>query len=183
MTTPDMTGGDAGSAVKPLRSWFAWALLGYVAVVLFLTFITWLIPADYTTFVGRSASAADAATTLVTIGFPLLAVLIVSQIQPALAITKLVSMIALAEYGFIILFGGLTWLIGLGSLFDDSRGTTALAYVVLGLLELGFAALAGYATLRVFTASGGRITLPTQAGPQHHHTTPPAAPYESGPVS
>jgi hypothetical protein len=182
MTTPDTTGGDVGAAVKPLRAWFAWALLGYVALVLFLVFIGWLIP-EYSDFVGRSSDAATRVTQLSTIGLPLLAVLIVSQIKPALGITKLVSVIALAEYAFIILFGGLTWLIGLGNLFGDVHVSSALDYLLLAVAELILTLLAGYAVFRVFVAAGGRLQLPAGLGAPATPAPPQGDPYGAGPVA
>lgn len=173
MTTPDTS---LGEAVKPLRAWFAWALLGYVALVLFIVFLRWLIPAEFGNFVDRSAEAGSRVTELTTIGLPLLAVLLVSQIKPALGITKLISMIALAQYAFIILFGALTWLIGLAKLTEGVHVASALDYLAIGAAELVITALAAFAVFRVFIAAGGTLSLPT--GP-----STPAAPPANDPIA
>src|SRR5262245_5350144 len=94
----------------PLRPLFAWALLIYAALEIFFTLANWFRPtaADFT---GR-ARGADF-TTLVTIGFPMLAVLIATQIKPVLSVARVVTAIALGEVAAVLLLGSLAFLIGL----------------------------------------------------------------------
>jgi hypothetical protein len=159
MTTPSVPS-SPGSAVGALRTLFAWALLGYVALQLFFEFFLWIVPARGTSLAARSFSAGFVG--LYTIALPLLAVLIASQISPMLTQAKLMAAIAVLEYLAAVLFGALAYLLGIIQAFDyvdGARGALmALRYLVMDAAELAIAALAGYAVLRVFLALGG--TLP-----------------------
>jgi hypothetical protein len=147
-----------GTAVKALRPMFAWALVGYVALHLLFAFLFWIAPTGGT--FGSRARSADFVS-LYTIALPLLAVLIATQIQPILAGSKVLAGIALIEYAVALLFGALTFLIGLAYAFTsiDSAGGAlgAFRYMVIGAAELAILALAGYAVLRVYQSLGGRI--------------------------
>ncbi|MEV6967523.1 hypothetical protein AB0M47_20705 [Hamadaea sp. NPDC051192] len=181
MTTPSVPS-SPGSAVKALRPLFAWALLGYVALQLFFTFFGWLLPSRDTTFSSRSASAGF--VTLYTIVLPLLALLIATQITPILAVSKLMAAIALVEYLVVLFFGLISFLLGLGRTFDYVNSARsafgALEHFVMGLAELGVAALVAYAVLRIFLSLGGtlpdfsaRHTPPAQHTPPTESSEPP----------
>ncbi|MEV0457075.1 hypothetical protein [Catellatospora methionotrophica] len=164
MTTPVTTSAD--QSVKPLRLLFTLALLGYVALHLGFQFLNWVLPAENTTLISRSQSAGF--LDLFVMSFPLLAVLIATHVSPQLAGSKIFALVALIEYGVAILFGGVTFLIGLGGLgWVDTfpEAIDALGHVVLTIGRIGLIALAGYAVLRVFLALGGRVTLPTGLNP------------------
>jgi len=173
MTTPSVPPSPE-NAVKALRPLFAWALLGYVALHLFFEFFGWLLPSGDSTVSSRSASAGFVG--LYTIVLPLLAVLIATQITPILGLSKLMAAIALVEYAVVLFFGAIAFLLGLARTFDyvsSARGAFgALEHLVLGLAELGIAALAAYAVFRVYLSLGG--TLPDFSA-RH---TPPAPPQE-----
>ncbi|NUS00138.1 MAG: hypothetical protein HOV77_03815 [Hamadaea sp.] len=172
MTTPSIPS-SPGSAVKALRPLFAWALLGYVALHLFFTFFGWLLPSPDSTISSRSVSAGF--VTLYTIVLPLLALLIATQITPILPMSKLMAAIALVEYLVAIFFGFVAFVLGLGRVFDyvgNARSALgALEHLVMGLVDLGIAALAAYAVLRIYLSLGG--TLPDFSA---RHTPPPAPP-------
>ena len=147
---------STATAVKALRPLFAWALVGYIALYLMFAFLAWFIALvsgnarqqSYSSFVN-----------LVTIALPLVAVLIATQVQPVLQIAKFIAGIALIEYAFALVFGALTWLIGLTNvgLSDGSAALNAFRYLVIGLAELGLTVLVAYAVLRVFLSLGGRL--------------------------
>ncbi|MEU7824513.1 hypothetical protein [Catellatospora sp. NPDC049133] len=164
MNTPVTTAAD--SSVKPLRLLFTLALLGYVALYLGFQFLHWILPAQNTTLISRSQSAGF--LDLFLMAFPLLAVLIATHMSPQLPGSKIFALVALIEYAAAIVFGGVTFLIGLGGLgWVDTFPETidALGHVVLTIARLGLVALAGYAVLRVFLALGGRVTLPSALNP------------------
>lgn len=152
MTTPDQE-----LAVKALRPLIAWGLLAYVAVTGFFALLTWLVPTGGSDIFGRSWNANDAVTGLVLISLPVLAVLIAKG-------SKLIAFVALAEYAFIVLFGLLTFLIGLlhtGDIIHDAPSAfNSFAAILLDVIRLGLAALAALLTFRIFTALGGKITVP-----------------------
>ncbi|WP_051366736.1 hypothetical protein [Hamadaea tsunoensis] len=159
MTFPSPQASSPSDAVKGLRPLFAWALLAYTALRLFFSFLSWIVNSDYGSFAARSANAGFVG--LYTIVLPLVAVLIATQIQPALRGAKLIAMVALGEYAFALLFGALTFLISLlwgpgGSNFA-AKAVNYLSHVVLGALELGLMLLAAFAVLRVFTSLGGQL--------------------------
>ncbi|MEU8080524.1 hypothetical protein AB0B31_34330 [Catellatospora citrea] len=164
MTTPATTSAD--QSIKPLRLLFTLALLGYVALHLGFQFLRWILPAENTTLISRSQSAGF--LDLFLLALPLVAVLIASHVAPQLAGSKIFALVALIEYAVAIVFGGITFLIGLGGLgWVDTFPETidALGHVVLTVARLGLVALAGYAVLRVFLALGGRVTLPAALHP------------------
>ncbi|GAB4058800.1 hypothetical protein [Catellatospora paridis] len=164
MTTPVTTSAD--QSLKPLRLLFTLALLGYVALYLGFQFLRWILPAENTTLISRSQSAGF--LDLLLMAFPLVAVLIATHVAPQLAGSKIFALVALIEYAAAIVFGGVTFLIGLGGLgWVDTFPETidALGHVVLTIARLGLVALAGYGVLRVFLALGGRVTLPAALHP------------------
>lgn len=146
------------NAVKGLRSLFAWALVGYVALHLLFAFLFWITPTGGT-FASRSRGADF--VSLYTIALPLLAVLIATYVYPVLSAAKFIAGIALLEYAVAAAFGVLTFLIGLAYAFTsiNSAGGAlgAFRYMVMGAAELAILALAGYAVLRVYQSLGGRI--------------------------
>ncbi|MBB5872870.1 DMSO/TMAO reductase YedYZ heme-binding membrane subunit [Allocatelliglobosispora scoriae] len=154
--------GSAGDAIKSLRTLFVWAMLAYVAAILFFEFFRWVLPTGYSsTFASRSANADF--TTLTTLALPLVAVLLATVVQPALGIGKLACLAALGLYVFMLFFDGITFLIGLGSVFDGvgsaSGSLSVLAYVVIGLFDLVWVVLAGFAVFKIFTAIGGKLNV------------------------
>lgn len=146
------------AAVKALRPLFSWALVGYVALHLLFAFLFWIAPTGGS--FGARARSADFVS-IYTIALPLLAVLIAIHVYPILPASKFIAGIALIEYAVALLFGVITFLIGLGYAFSsaDTAGGVlgAFRYMVMGAFGLAFLALAGYAVLRAFQSLGGRL--------------------------
>lgn len=154
-----------GRTLGAPRALAAWALLGYTAIFLFLTFFEWLLPGG--SFSARSADADFRA--LVVMAMPVLAVLLAVYVTPQLTGTKLIALIALVEYAVSLFFGFVTLLIGLGSVFagvnSPSDAFRAMTYLVLGAASLGLIAIAAYVCLRAFLSVGGRFNIGTPATP------------------
>jgi hypothetical protein len=138
----------------PLRTLFAWALLGYVALDLFFEFVDWLLPEGGSSLVDRSAGADF--VTLTKVGLPMVALLLATQVAPPLRESKLMALIALAEYGAIVLFGLITFLLGLGAM-NGVDASDLLGYLVLSLAGLAIAALAGLYAFRIWSG----VSAPT----------------------
>ncbi len=145
-----------------LRPLFAWALLAYVAIDIFFTLAHWVEPFRGNGFVQR-AHGADF-TTLVTVGFPILAVLIAAHLEPVLSSAKLVAAVALGEYAAIICLGAMAFIIGLPHLARVDSAVSILAYVVYSFAGLAFAALAAFATIRTYLKLGGTIPIKFDSG-------------------
>jgi hypothetical protein len=134
-----------------LRPFFAWAMLAYAGAELFFIALNWLIADDG--LLQRSQRADT--TTLTTIGLPILAVLLSAWVKPPLGIAKTVAMVALAEYAMVLVFGGLTFTLGLMNIFDVARGINGalalLSYVVFGLLGFAFALMCAFVAWRHYS--------------------------------
>ncbi len=143
--------------MAPLRPLFAWALLGYAAIDIFFTLAHWVEPFRGGSFLQRAHDADF--TTLVTIGFPILAVLIAAHLQPVLGTAKIVAAVALVEYTAIICLGAMTFIIGLPHLANVNSAVSVLEYVVRGFVGLAFAALAAFGTARTFLSLGGTLPI------------------------
>ena len=139
----------------PLRPLFAWALLGYAALEIFFTFANWFKPAG-----GSFAARAQGAdfTTLVSIGFPLLAVLIATQLKPVLGHARLITLVALGELAAVLLFGTLAFLIGMPHATFNTDAFSTFTFMIFSLAGLLFAALAAFACLRALGMT--KIKLP-----------------------
>ncbi|MDP9799488.1 hypothetical protein J2S43_008000 [Catenuloplanes nepalensis] len=134
--------------VEPLREIAALVLLGANAVFLFLAFLRLAIGFGGRAFTDRAADAFGGFIDLVTIGFPLIAVLLAVFVTPALPRAKLIVTVALAEFAVSAFFGLLFGLlVGVVSLAADSvlAGFTAL------LDHLAWTAILGLAAYAVWT--------------------------------
>jgi hypothetical protein len=177
-----MTGSDPTQPLRPTtrspwygltspRALAARALVAYVALFLFFAFILWLAPGDVR-FTVRSLNAGF--TDLFIMAMPVVAVVLAVHIKPSIPGARLITVIALIEYAVALLFGVITFLIGLGAVLDriddanDAVG--AFRHVVLGLAELALIGVAAYIVVTAFTSLGGR--LPVGRGPQ---SGPPSA--------
>jgi hypothetical protein len=162
-----------------LRSLVSWALLAYVAVSLFFTFLSWLIPAsDIDKFTSRSEGSVGSFLSLFTAGLVVLAIVLAVGLHPPAAMSRLMAMVALAELAFMVVLGLIAWLIGFGTAFDDTaynNGTLdGLRYLVLNPIAVIIIALAAFWVMRV-AGLGDRLPTiqrrpATPAGP----TYPPA---------
>lgn len=139
----------------PTRTLFAWAQLGYVGLVLFFEFFDLLLPEGGSRIVDRAAGADF--VTLTTVALPIVAVLLATQVAPVLPERKLIAFIALIEYGVIVLFGLISFLLGLGAVTGNLPGLDLMAYVVLRLAGLAIAALAGFYVLNKWTGGNGSV--------------------------
>jgi hypothetical protein len=154
MTIPQSSPtGTLGRALGSPRLVAAWALLGYAALFLFVTFIRWVMPDDG--FLG----GADF-TNLVVMAMPVAAFLLAVHVQPQLPAARLITIVALVEYAFALVFGFLAFLTGLGRIdIDDvSDGVRVALDLVMQLATLGLVAVAGYVVLRAFMDRGTRLT-------------------------
>ena len=158
------------------RQLAAFALVGYAGLYLFLTFLNWVVPEAFGTFASRSAAASRDFTSLVVIALPVLAVLLAAAIDPPVPAARLIATIAVIEYVVLLFFGALTFLIGLGGL-GGADGVDVISYLLLGLGQLGLAAVAGLVAYQAWTRLGGSLAALARpsapvppAGP-----TPPAA--------
>lgn len=154
-----------------LRSLISWALLAYVAVIQFFAFLNWLIPAyDGDRFVGRSFGSADRFLSLFYVALIVVALLLAAGAAGATG--KLMATIALIELAFMLVFGLLSWLIGLGDAFDGSDRTRGaligLEYLVANPLAAVIIALAA---LWVMGRSGLNARMPSMPG---RTTAPPS---------
>jgi hypothetical protein len=140
-----------------LRPLFAWALLGYAAIDIFFALAHWANPFRRGDFLQRAYDAD--LTTLVTVGFPILAVLIAAHLQPVLGMAKLIAAVALAEYAVVICLGAVAFVLGLPHLTRVDNPVSMMEYVVRGFAGLAFAALAAFAVARTFSAHGGSLPI------------------------
>lgn len=140
--------------VSTLRPLFAWALLGYAAIEIFFTFANWFKPTGGS-FTAR-AQGADF-TTLVGIGFPMLAVLIATQLKPVLGFARLVTLIALGEIAAVLLLGSMAFLIGLPNAVLRNDSISMGGYLIFSVAGLAFAALVGFACLRALGVSTPKL--------------------------
>ncbi|HZM75272.1 MAG TPA: hypothetical protein VFC19_06075 [Candidatus Limnocylindrales bacterium] len=145
--------------LSPLRPLFAWALLGYAAIDIFFTFANWFKP----TGGGFSARAQGADfTTLISVGFPLLAVLIATQLKPVLSTARFVTLTALGELAAVLVFGSMAFLVGLPNAVLHNDAVSMGGFVIFSVAGLAFAALAGFACLRAHGVSTPK--LPGEGG-------------------
>ena len=137
-----------------LRPLFAWALLAYAGAELFFIATNWWLPGSGGNLFERSLRVDT--TTLTTVGLPILALLLTAWVKPALAMAKTVALVALAEYLIILLFGGLTFALGLAQLFDVAHGPEgALAifsHVVFAFLGFAIAAMCALVCWRYYSS-------------------------------
>ena len=154
-THPDAaptTGRSASQFTKPLREIGALVLVGVTAVLLFVALLDLLIPYgfDNTDFTRRAERSFYDFVGLATIGFPLLAVLLATHVQPPVSRAKLITTVALVEYAVAAFFGvvfGL--LVGVVVIAEDTaRG--AFQAMLARLAWLALLGVAGYAVYQVW---------------------------------
>lgn len=144
---PTPTGeAQASQITKPLRELAALILVGANALLLFVALIDMMIPRfEGSEFTDRAGTAFLDFIGLLAIVLPLLAVLLVTHIQPATAKAKLITIIALVEYAVSAFFGVIalfSWLIGTLSDVELRAAFTGLLGRVAYLAIFGVAALA-----------------------------------------
>jgi hypothetical protein len=148
-------------------------LLGYVALAEFFAFLVWL--AGQNSFVGRSSDAASMFLNLVTMAMPLLAVLISTKVEPVLPMARTFVTVALVEYAVSLFLGIITFLIGIGNLYQFNSGVGGTRDLILTIAAIVLIAIAGYITYGIFVEMGGRIVGPrTTYGNYPTQPIPPA---------
>jgi len=159
-TQPTSSPGTSGAKtarqfIDPFRQPLALVLLIVNAVLLFVTVSVLLFVSDgFTTgFDDRSAglilgipsfsqgSVSGFGINLLnvwTIGLPILAVVLGTVIQPAVAKAKVITLIALIEYLVLVILSAVTWIASLVTLIDGDAGWTGVEYMLwaTGLLVL-----------------------------------------------
>jgi hypothetical protein len=168
MTTPSP---GTPAILNSPRALAALGLVGYVALAEFFAFIVW-IGADGT-FTARSFGASQEFLDLVLMAMPVVAVLIAAKISPAIGMARTIVMVAVIEYGVMLVLGLITFLIGIGALFDVTTGIIGTQTLILGLAKLVLVAIVGFITFRMFTDMGGRFTAP---GASYGPPSQPGAP-------
>lgn len=179
---PGSTGttSQATQVIQPLRDLLALALVGANAVliltgVLHLLFAGW---EDETTFFGAADEAIFRFIGIPGIVLPLLAVLLTTVVQPITARAKLVTVIAVVEYGTAAAFTVITllgWMIG-GATNDNPFYDPPASFWVTGVLErLVHAALLVVAALVVIKIWRSLFAVPkppAAVGPQGYAAHP-----------
>ncbi|MDI6098327.1 hypothetical protein QLQ12_06895 [Actinoplanes sp. NEAU-A12] len=135
-----------GQFLRPLRDLAVYALLGAPAVFLFVAVVN-LLGAD---FAGRAQGSFGGFVNLETVFFPLAAVLLALGVTPVHPKARLITLVAVVEYGVASFFGVI-----FGVLFGVSHLAASSAVAALGALLarvawLGLLALAGYAVLQIW---------------------------------
>ncbi|WP_204038169.1 hypothetical protein, partial [Micromonospora qiuiae] len=129
----------ASQATRPLRELAAIVLLGANAVFLFVGLIQLVTPQGaYSTLTSRAGVASAAFIGLEAVVLPVLAVLLATHVAPVVPRAKLITQVALGEYAFSAVVGGLAllvWLVGRlaeGQLFVAMTGIlTRVAWAAL----------------------------------------------------
>jgi hypothetical protein len=177
VTSPPQSGpGDgapAGQYLRPVRDLGAYALVGATALWLLEALIA-LIPSGPFEFSTRTESSFGNFINVVTILFPLGAVLLSVLVRPQHPKARLIVLVALIEYAVMAVFGivfGL--LIGLINL--AAHGTARNAFEAL-LGQLGYLAVLAVAAYATFL-----IWQHTYGGPRAAHPTAPPGVYGQPP--
>src|SRR3954452_1850417 len=135
---------SAGQFLRPLRDLAAYVLVGATAVFLFLAVVDLIGDG----FGYRTQGSFGSFVTLVTIGFPLAAVLLALLVQPRHPQAQLIVVTAAVEYCVMALFGVFFGvLVGLINEADHNGARSALEGLlnrVAWLAVFGVAAFAGY---------------------------------------
>jgi hypothetical protein len=148
---------DARPAIAPYRELAALALLGanaaFLAFAVISLFTVFVEDARVTSFSGRADGQFGTYVGLVSIFFPLAAVLIATLIRPAAPRGKMITMVALVEYGVSVVFGLVCLFAGfIQTVGADYSGAIIDAFLALlarlvWLILLGFGA---FVVARVF---------------------------------
>jgi hypothetical protein len=147
---PQPAPGDASQYLRPLRDIAAYALVAAAAVMLFVAIIR-LIPSGVgLDFGSRAQDSFYSYVNVPTIFFPLGAVLLSLLVQPRHPQAKLVTVIALVEYGVAAVFGVVFGiLVGLIKIAGFSV-RTAFEELLLRVAWLAVLAVAAFATYLIW---------------------------------
>lgn len=144
---------SASQTTKPLRDLGALVLVGANAVFLVVALLNLLFTDNdflASSFPTRAARSFDGFVNLATIALPFVAVLLATHVQPAIARARLITLVALVEYGVSIFFGAFFGLlVGLVGLVENSAWTAFLALLT-RLAWLALLVTAAHTVLRIW---------------------------------
>ena len=103
---------DPVSITAPLREWGALLLVVATAALLFLALIELLVTNSGLNFGDRANAFFGAFVGLEVVVLPLLAVLLATHVKPAVPKAKVITLLALIDYGFAALMGLIALLAG-----------------------------------------------------------------------
>ncbi|MGC5330743.1 hypothetical protein [Micromonospora sp. DT62] len=141
---------QASQLTKPLRELAAFVLLGANAVFLFVGLIRLVTPTEYSTIGGRAGSAFFAFVGVESVFLPLLAVLLATHVKPPVPKAKLITQVALGEYAFSALFGGLTFLFWTVDRLAEGEILDAFLGLLSRMAWLALFAVAAYVVFKVW---------------------------------
>ncbi|MGC4761500.1 hypothetical protein ACLQ20_01400 [Micromonospora sp. DT46] len=141
---------QASQLTKPLRELAAFVLLGANAVFLFVGLIRLVTPTEYSTIGGRAGSAFFAFVGVESVFLPLLAVLLATHVKPPVPKAKLITQVALGEYAFSALFGGLTFLFWTVDRLAEGEILDAFLGLLSRVAWLALFAVAAYVVFKVW---------------------------------
>ncbi|MEO3775247.1 hypothetical protein ABGB16_00040 [Micromonospora sp. B11E3] len=141
----------AAQLTGPLRELIALVLLGANAVLLFTGLIRLLAPTEYSSFDGRAAITFSTFAGIEASVLPVLAVLLVTHLAPVTPRAKLITQVALGEYAFGALFGGLTFLVSTVGRLADGEVLDAFLGLLTRLAMLAIFAAAGFVVFKVWS--------------------------------
>ncbi|GAA1816771.1 hypothetical protein HC028_10490 [Planosporangium flavigriseum] len=184
---PSLPGQSARQFADPLRQPAAFVLLLANGLILLFAIIDlFVITEDWSVnFLARAGGSFVDFVGVVSIGFPIVAVLLATHLRPAVPQARLVTGVALAEYGVSALFGALCIMVDfLHGVTDPETilgiGPTRRAFEDL-LVRAGEFAVLGVAAFAVFQLFQGLYANPGPSRPQPTQAVaPPGNP--EGPV-
>lgn len=151
---------SASQTTKPLREFGALVLVGANAVFLVVALLNLLFAQnDFGTpeFPLRAAGSFDGFVSLTTIALPFVAVLLATHVQPPIARARMVTLVALVEYGISAFFGAFFGvLVGIVGLVERSAWGAFLAL----LTRLAWLTLLGAAAFTVLRVWNAHFTQP-----------------------
>jgi hypothetical protein len=164
--TPPSEEKSAGQFTKPLREPAALVLLGVTAVLIFAALLNLIPVGSGPDFVDLAARSFDSFVNVATVGFPLLAVLLVTHIEPRTPRAKLITVVALVELAVAAVFGflfGTVILLYRDVIQGDGPGFKS-TFVSL-LIALAFLVVLAVAAFAVYKVWRGLFYVPRPAAP------------------
>ena len=175
MTSPTTEDQNLSEHLKPLRAPIAYGLLGIVGLLLLHQLVDLVWPGLGTTFQQRAAILlANGLIGTFTLGLPIVAVLIATQIAPVLQAARTITLIALIEYAVIGLLGLLSFAMGLWELFDNIEARSALLFLLNRVTLLALYGLGAFVVVRLFLATTPKPAVAPGYGYPHQQQYPSA---------
>jgi hypothetical protein len=150
---------DPASITAPLREWGALLLVVATAALLFLTLIELLVINTAVPFGDRASAYFLQFVGPEVVVFPVLAVILATHVKPVVPKAKVITLLALIDYGFAALMGLITLFAGFVQAVSGSA-TDAFVTLLVGLVWLALLGFAGFVVLRVYM---GAYTAPKPA--------------------